>query len=181
MILNSKNSNYVFSFPKSFLFKEVKDRYEPILKRTASPYSSLVDYLNASIQGITFPGIESEVVQQTLREDNVKWKDGFRAGKHLQKEFTVTFKSYEGYINYWIMYDQLKQFLSYDQELEFFAPTSLSFLDQTGFELINMEYQQVLFTGMSSLELSFSSNVSEFQTFDCTFVYNYLNVKRRLD
>jgi hypothetical protein len=181
MILNSRNTNYIISFPKNFLYPKVQERYASLLKRLPLPYDSVTDYMNASIQSLTFPGVSVENVEQTLHEDKVQWKGGFRMGKQFDKNFDITFKSYEAYINYWMMFDQFEEFLSYDNENEFLPNLTLSFLDQDGFELVTITYKQITMMSISELELNFSSNSAEFQSFTCGFHYNYFEVKRRLD
>jgi hypothetical protein len=105
-------------------------------------------------------------------------KDGFDFDKHIDKTFTVTFKLFEGYINYWIMFEQLRLFYAYNAPNEYFNPMRLSFLDGVGFEFIAFEFDKILFTGLSELNLDFSSTTPEFQTFDATFHYNYFDVKK---
>lgn len=181
MILNSRNNNYIISFPRNFLYPTVQKRYAPLLKRLPIPYDSVTDYLNASIQSLTFPGISTENVEQVLYEDRVQWKGGFRLGKQIEKDFSMTFKSYEAYINYWMMFDQFQEFLAYDNENEFLPNLTLSFLDQDGFELVVFEFKQLTMKGISELELNFSSNTADFNNFTCDFHYNYFEIKRRLD
>lgn len=181
MILNSRNNNFIVGFPKTFLYQRVQERYAPLLKRLPLPYDSVTDYLNASIQSMTMPSISAENVSQTLYEDGIQWKGGYRIGKYMEKDFTITFKSYEAYVNYWIMFDQFQEFLAYDNENQYLPNMTLSFLDQDGFELVVFEFKQITMTGLSELELNFSSNTAEFNNFTCDFHYNYLTIKRRLD
>ena len=181
MILNSRNANYVLTFPRNFLYESVQDRYRTYLKRLPLPYNDVNDYLNASVQQFTFPSIDAENVEQTLYEDKIQWKGAFRLGKSFDKSFQITFKSYEGYINYWMMFDQFQEFLSYDNANAFMPNITLSFLDQDGFELIVIDFKQLTMTSISELELNFSSNTPEFQSFSCGFGYNYYELKRRLE
>lgn len=176
MILNAKNSNFNINLAPNFLYPEVIEKYERYLIHDPNPYNTLVDYLNASIQGISFKGFAFEPPQQTLLDDFVKWKGGFDANKLLDKTFTITFKTYEGFINYWILRENLIQFLDYDAKNEFMPSVRLSFLDHVGFEMVNYRFEQVLMVGIGDLELSYSSNMPEFTTFSVDFTYNYLNI-----
>lgn len=180
MILNSRNSNFILTFPKNFLYPRIQDRYRTYLKRLPLPYDSVTDYLNASIQSTSFPGASIGIVEQRLYEDPVKWKDGL-SGRFFKREFSVEFKSYEGYINYWMMFDLLQEYANYDNKEPYLPNITLSFLDQSGFELIVYEYQKVIMTDISDLQLNFTSNAADFQSFSCSFTYNYFKVKRRLD
>lgn len=181
MILSSKNNNFIVKFPNNFLYPSINEKYERYVKRLGIPYENVTDYLNASIQQISFAGSDNETVRQTLMEDPVRWKSGFRFGIEYQRDFDITFKNYEGYINYWIMFEQLREFLSYDNEQQFLPNISLTFLDQTGFEFITIEYKQILMRSISDLDLDYSSNTPEFQTFTCGFSFNYFEIKQRLE
>lgn len=180
-ILNAKNSNFLLKFPPNFLYPEVVEKYQRYLIHDPNPYDTLVDYLNASIQSVNFTGFSYTPNQQVLLDDFVGWKSGFDANKMLVKTFTVNFKTYEGFINYWIMREQLTQFLDYDTENEFLSPITLSFLDHVGFELVNYKFEQVLMVGIGDLDLSFSNNMPNFETFSIDFTYNYLKIQHRLD
>lgn len=181
MILNAKNSNFIIKLPTNFLYPEIVEKYERYLIHDPNPFNSLVDYVNASIQGMSFKGFSYEPARQMLLADPVKWKNGFDVNTMLDKTFTITFKTYEGFINYWILREQLTEFLSYDQKDEFLAPITLSFLDHVGFELVNYTFQQVLMTGIGDLELSYGNNMPEFTTFDVDFAYSELKIQHRLD
>ena len=181
MILNSKNNNYIVKLPKNFIYPNIQSKYNHLIKRMPLPYDDITDYLNASIQQITLPSVSADNVDQILYEDNIQWKSGYRLGRIIDKNFSLTFKSYEGYINYWIMFEQLQQYLSYDNKNEFLPDIILSFLDQHGFELISIIFKQIIMKSISELELNFSSNTPEFQSFTCEFHFNYFEIKHRLD
>ncbi|HRW21753.1 MAG TPA: hypothetical protein P5509_07265 [Bacteroidales bacterium] len=181
MILNAKNNNFRIEFPSEFFYPEVVDKYNFYLKRLPIPYTNMRDFVNASIQGVTFPAASGPIVDQTLYEDPVKWKGRGKLERWISREFSVTFKLYEGYINYWIMFEQLQKFYAYDQPNYMLGDLVLSFLDNSGFEIIAFKFIKVVYQGISSLDLSFSSNVPDFKTFQCDFVFNYMDIIKRLD
>ena len=181
MILNAKNSNFVLKLPTNFLYPEVVEKYNRYLIHDPNPYNNLVDYVNASIQSVNFTGFGYDPAPQTLYDDFVKWKRGWNSTKMLNKTFTISFKTYEGFINYWILREQFIQFLDYDTENEFLAPITLSFLDHAGFELFKYTFEQVLMIGIGDLDMSFAANMPEFNTFSIDFTYNYLKLGSRVD
>lgn len=180
MILNSKNNNFIVTLNRGFITPEITKRYETYLKRLPTPYENLHDYVTASIQAITFPQLSVDPVEQTLYEDPVSFKGGRRFETYLDRTFTITFKTYEGYINYWVMFDLFRAFYDLDNKEEFLPDVNISFLDQTGFEFITLNFHQILMTSISELELNYSSNTAEFRTFTITFKYNYFKVEKRL-
>jgi len=180
MILNSKNNNFIVRFNKGFIYPEIVQRYETYLKRLPLPYESVQDYLTASIQAVSFPSVDIEPVEQTLYEDPHSSKGGKRFETYLDRSFTITFKTYEGYINYWIMFDLIRQYYDLDNTDEYLPDINLTFMDHTGFELMTINFNQIVLTGLSELELNYSSNTAEFRTFTAKFKYNYIKIQKRL-
>jgi len=78
MILNSRNNNFIITIPRNFVYPSIVKKYETYLKRLPLPYDNLSDYLNASIQAMTFPSLSTELVEQVLYEEPVS--AGFEAG-----------------------------------------------------------------------------------------------------
>jgi hypothetical protein len=181
MILNSRNNNFIVSFTKGFFPSSISQKYETYIKRLPIPYENLHDYMTASVQSMTFPSLTADPVEQILYEDNYTSKGGLRLDRYLDRDFTITFKLYEGYINYWIMFDTFRAFYDLDNKESFLSDVTLSFLDQTGFEFIAVEFHQILITNISEVELNYSSNTADFQTFNATFKYNYIKIKKRFD
>lgn len=182
MILNAKNNNFRLEFPKEFFFDDVVNKYKFYLQRTPVPYTTIKDFINSSIQGVSFPAAEApEPVEQILYEDPIKWRGRGKLERWINRDFTVTFKLYEAYINYWIMFEQLQKFYAYEQPNYMLGDLVLSFLDNTGFEIIAFKFEKIVYTGISELDLSFSSNIPEFTTFTCDFKFNYMDIIKRLD
>lgn len=181
MILTAKNNNFIVRFNKGFFYPSIVKKYETYLKRLPIPYENLHDYMTASIQAITFPALTAEPVEQILYEDNYTSKGGLRLERYLTREFNITFKLYEGYINYWVMFDLFRDYYDLDNKDKFLADVNLTFLDQTGFEFISVEMHQILMLSMSELELNYSSNAADFKTFNVNFKYNFIKIKKRFD
>lgn len=181
MFLNAKNNNFRFEFPRDFFFKEVVDKYTPYIKKMPVPYDNLRDYINASVQSITFPSVAGPTVDQTLLEDPIVLKGRGDTKRWMSRDFSVTFKLCEGYLNYWIMFEQLMAFYDYHNGDYTMGDVILQFLDNNGFEFIAFRFGKIVYTGISELNLSFSSNIPEFQTFTCDFKYNYPTILNRKD
>lgn len=181
MILNAKNNNFRFELKKDFFFQPIVEKYEYIIKKLPSPYRTIRDYINAGVQEVTFPSTSlNKSVQQSLHNPEVPWKGPFNMEKNISKDITVTFKLYEGYVNYWIMFEQLNYFYQYTTLDQAFSDMQLSFMDNSGFELFTFNFGRVIYFGISELSLSFSSNVPEFKTFTCNFTYTTFDLLKRL-
>jgi hypothetical protein len=177
MILTSKNNNFIVTFNQGWFYPSVVKKYETYIKKLPIPYQTLHDYMTASVQAMTFPALSAEPVEQVLYEDPYSSKGGKRLETYLSRELTLTFKLYEGYINYWIMFDQFVAYYNLNNKEAFMPDISLTFLDQTGFEFLTVQFHQIVILNISELELNYSSNTAEFKNFTMNFKYNYIRMR----
>jgi hypothetical protein len=52
----------------------------------------------------------------------------------------------------------------------------IEMIDSEGYSLVTVQLKDMIMSSVGSLDLNFSSNTIEFQTFDINFVYNNLNI-----
>ena len=64
MVLNNLPQNFAVYFPQNFFYREVHDRWMPIIKKMLLPYMSVEDYMNAQIQSIDLPQINMQSQSQ---------------------------------------------------------------------------------------------------------------------
>lgn len=176
MILNGKNNNFIINLTKGFIYTEIEDKYSVYISKLPTPYTTVLSYLSASIQSITFPALSAESVEQVLYEDPVKWKGGKRLDRYLNKEFTIGFKNYEGYTNYWILYEQFQAYYALDNREQFFPDVTITFLDHTGYEFVRVILKQIVMNSLSEIDLNYSSNSAEFKNFTAGFSFNYIEI-----
>jgi len=191
MILSAKNNNFIVRFNQGFFYPNIVKKYETYIKRLPIPYENLHDYMTASVQAMTFPSLTADPVEQLVNDNLYSSRGGFYFEKYLTRDFNITFKLYEGYINYWVMFDLFQEFYSSaantpkdklnTKKSPFLPDVTITFLDQTGFEFVAVELNQILLTSLSEVELNYSSNTAEFKTFNANFKYNYIAIKKRLD
>lgn len=180
MILTSKNNNFIVTFNQGWFYPSIIKRYETYIKRLPVPYQNLHDYMTASVQAMSFPALSAEPVEQILYEDTYTSKGGLRLERYLDRKINLTFKLYEGYINYWVMFDTFRAFYDLDNKEAFMPDISVTFLDQTGFEFITVQFHQIVILSISEVELNYSSNTAEFKTFNMSLNYNYIKIQKRL-
>jgi hypothetical protein len=191
MILSAKNNNFIVRFNQGFFYPSIVKKYETYIKRLPIPYETLHDYMTASVQAMTFPSLTADPVEQLVNDNMYSSRGGFYFEKYLTRDFNITFKLYEGYINYWVMFDLFQEFYSSaantpkdklnTKKSPFLPDVTITFLDQTGFEFVAVELNEILLTSLSEVELNYSSNTAEFKTFNANFKYNYIAIKKRLD
>ena len=98
------------------------------------------------------------------------------------KELNVTFKALDGYINYWMMLEILEYYYCLDGLHPWTAEgVGLQFYDGEGSVIVTCQLKEMIFIGMSDLNLDFSDNTADFKTFECNFLYNTLRTKINVD
>ena len=182
MILNSLNNQFVIRFPKGFFYPEIHEKWTPIIKRLKLPYETLEDFMNAAVQSLDFPSVDLAFVEQPQQQ----FKIAYRGGKELEpvfdKNLTVTFKLSEGFITYWILFEQIELFMNiYDVEKPFWDPMYVSFLDHHGFELVAFSFKQIIPTALSQFNISYATTAAEFNTFTLNLRYNRFNIDNRIE
>ncbi len=181
MILNSKYNNFVLNFLPGFVPNEIEDRYGKFIRRYPIPFENVLNYINFTIQTISWPSLATETVEQ-----NGRIVFPFKGGKDLfayfNKEMNITFKTTEGFLNYFILLDMLVDYwaLGNEKEVTYIPDIYLNLLDHSGYHIFTYAFRGVVWTGISELELSYATNVPEYKTFDCSFkykIFEIINVK----
>jgi len=183
-LLNSKFSNFVLNFPKGWFYPEVVEMYEPYFKRTVIPYTNLTDYINFTIQSVSWPAITLETVSQDRKDLTATYKSGWDLTRSTAKNLTITFRTTEGFLNYFIMRSQLEMYFAKgkDAKNDIFLPDlNLLMLDHYGFLILVQRMKFVVFSGLSELELSQAANVPEYKTFTADFNYSALTFTKEFD
>ena len=180
-ILNAKLNQFTVWIPKDFFYPEIIERWTPVVKRLKLPYQSLEDFFNASIQSVTFPEVTLNPVSQPQTMFNIKYRGGKELEPILDKNITITFKLIEGFITYWMIFEQIELFQKYAETSPFWPSMYVSFLDHHGFLLVNFEFQKIVPNSLSQFNVSYASVASDFNTFTLNLLYNRYKITRRLD
>lgn len=181
MLLNSLNNQYIIKFSKTFFYPEIHERWTPIIKRLKLPYESIEDFINSSIQSLNFPSVELPTVEQGQQQFKIAYRNGKELEPLFDKNLTVTFKLSEGFITYWILFEQIELFMNvYNVKKTFWDPMYVSFLDHHGFELIAFTFNQITPTSLSQFDISYATTTAEFNTFTLNLRYNRFKIERRI-
>jgi hypothetical protein len=191
---------FVFKFPKDFLPKEIEEKYNKILNREKSVIRTSIDYLNESIQGVSFPGITDLLIEQTQyspeHPENKNKQEGL-SGKRISiepsrnnvsyspknilsqigGEFTVTLRKNQGLYNYFMMYETifykaLKEYANVTKQDDFFE---IDILDSTGRVIGRVKLFQPRIDGIDGLEFSYNKLERQVETFDLKFRFNNID------
>jgi len=178
-ILNAKGNMFTIWFPPNFFYPNVVKNWEPVVKRLKLPYQTIEDFFNASIQSISIPPVDLNVALQQQRQYEVAYKGGKELEAQFEKTLDVTFKLAEGFVTYWIIFDQIEEYLTYKEGDVFWPSMYVSFLDMHGFELVAFEFNKIVPTGLSAFDVSYATTAAEFNTFTLGLKYSRFNIKRR--
>lgn len=183
MLLNARDNLFQFGFPRTFIPKEVGDKYKGYLNRLpGNLIEEPIDFINYTIQSINFPGMGYDPVQQSqFPGRKILFRDALPIQELFQKEMTVTFQLVDGYINYWILLETLTYYYNFSTEKPYAGDLNLRILDSEGNSLVTATMHKVLIKSISDLQMSFASNVAEFKTFDLSLAYNDLEIRVELD
>jgi hypothetical protein len=141
---------------------------------------SLEDFMNASVQSVSFPSMDLPIQEQQQGQFRIAYRGGKELEPVFEKNLTVTFKLSEGFFTYWIMFEQLESYLEYRDSEPFWPPMYVSFLDHQGREIIAFSFEKIVPRGMSQFEISYSQTAAEFNTFNVNLRYNRFNIDRRI-
>ncbi len=179
MILNAMQNGFIFNFPKGFIYPEVVEKYEGYIKRMPIPYDTVNDFINATIQSVNFPTIRSIDNVEQIRPGGYKqnYKSSTTLQNLIQRDFTVSFKLGEGFINYWVLYENIVRFLDFQNPEQYLPDFRLLLLDNEGIIMASVILQQPIVTSISDLQLNYASTTPQFSTFSIGFRCNYVNVK----
>ena len=180
-LLNAKLNQFTIWFPKDFFYPEIRERWTPVVKRLKLQYQSLEDFFNASVQSVTFPEVTLNPVTQPQTMYQIRYRGAKELEPILDKNITVTFKLIEGFITYWMLFEQIEMYQLYSDTNPFWPSMYVSFLDHHGFELVNFEFQKIVPNSLSQFNVSYASVASDFNTFTLNLLYNRYKITRRLD
>ena len=172
MILNARNNGFVFLFPPDFFSDEIKEKYKKYYQNLILPYDTIEDFMSSTIQQVEFPGWDMPLAQQTR---TLGKRQEYKGSKPIEdvfkREFTITFKMTDAFLNYWIFLDNALNYIDFDNREPTFSPMSLSMVDNQGYLVSSIKFNRPILKGQDALKFSYSSVTPEFRTFNARFQY----------
>jgi hypothetical protein len=179
MFLSSRNNQFRFEFPRKFIPEEVANKYRPFInKMPGSMIKEPIDLFNYGIQSMNLPGPTFEPVRQRDSPGSSRrYRTPPSQSTRPDKTMTLTMQSFDGFINYWMAIDIFESYFNKSGKEPFLNEgVGIQIMDGEGNLFVTANIREMLMTSVSALDLNFSSNTVEFQTFDINFEYNILDV-----
>ena len=86
-------------------------------------------------------------------------------------------QSFDGFINYWMAIELFKYYYDRDGKQPWLPEgVGLQIMDGEGNVYVTAQLEEMIMTSVGALDLNFSSNTVDFQTFDINFTYNILDI-----
>lgn len=183
MILSSKNNQYRFSFPRTFIPPDIANKYRSYFNRMPGGLiKEPIDFFNYSIQSINIPGPSFTTTEQNDNPGNTRvFRSSLPRLELFDKTMTVTMQAFDGWVNYWMAVELFEYYYRLSGKEPFLPDgVGIEMLDGNGYVLVTVQPRDLIMTGVSSIDLNFSSNTIEFQTFDINFSYNNININLNL-
>jgi hypothetical protein len=178
MRLNSQSSQFIFNLPSDFLKPETISSYQPVLEKNWIQYENVIDYLNSTIKSVNFPGLSFDMPKQIVMRGKER---NFKPAKNVQdittnKDITITFRSVDADLNYWLMFDVLtKHYL--DVENAFLNPFTITCVDIHRDALYVIKFYEVILKSLSDNTFNYSQQKIQSKDFTMVFHFNFYDIE----
>ena len=179
MILSARNNQFKFDFPRNFIPEPIAKKYKPFLTRIPGGLiKEPIDYWNYGIQSLNLPGPSFDAVTQVDYPGNQRaFRSSIPKQQLFDKTMTVTMQAFDGYVNYWMAIEMFDYYYKLSGKHPYLPEgVGVQMLDADGTVFVTVQLKDMFISEVGALDLNFSSNTIEFQTFDITFGYNILDV-----
>lgn len=191
--LSPRYDLFRFTLPKDFLDEEITLKYDQIINKLPGVITNSIDYLNESIQGISFPGISDILMEQQQHGYNSNpytnntgrlniepqrtniYRSTTNPLMSINRELTITFRYNQGLYNYFMLYESiLKQ---HDKTYNYTPNSSfvLELLSEKGKVISKIKFTDLLMDSIDGLEFNYSKIERETGTFNVTFKFNNID------
>lgn len=178
MRLSSQSSQFIFNLPSDFLPTEIIQTYNPILEKNWIQYENVIDYINSTVKSVNFPGITFDMPKQITMRGKERQ---FKPAKNVQDittthELTVTLRSVDSDLNYWLMFDILsKHYL--DTERAFLSPFTITCVDIHRDAIYVIRFYEIILKGMGENTFNYSQQKVQSKDFTLNFHFNFYDIE----
>jgi len=182
MLLNVRQDGFIFQFPPTFFHESIVEKYKKYYQSLVLPYDTIGEFMASTIQTINFPGWNMDPVTQTrLLGKKQDFKNATQVVDTFQRNFEITFKLTDAYLNYFIFLENSLRFLDFTNKEQTFDPMRLSLLDNQGYLVASIIFKRPILSSQDGFKLSYSANTPQFKVFTAKFVYFDFDIELDFD
>lgn len=141
-------------------------------------YETVIDYLNATIKSINYPGLSVQTPEQNLIRGKTRaYKPAINVQDILSShELAITFRSVDADLNYWLAYDIFtKHYL--DVTNMYINPFILTAVDIWRDAIYRIKFMEIIAIGLSDNTFDYSQQKTNSKEFTITFKFNFTDVE----
>ena len=184
MFVPSNLSNFRLELPRNFIPEDLEQRFLPVLNKMNSGFEKVNDYISATLKNIAFPSLSQEIVSQSKRLPKVTLpavNKNYRSGQNPNslfenKEFSISFLSTDGFLNYFILMDAYFWYYNYGRANHYTPDFRLIIMDIHGIETMSVVFREVIFTALEGLTFSYNDTNEGYSEFSVNFKYNIMDL-----
>jgi len=176
MRISSQNNQFIFQFPVDFVSPRLYQQFQTYLDSIRSPYDNVLDYINATIKEIVFPGSQYENPEQRIKYGKkMPWRASINIYDTFQQELDITFRSVDSHINYFMLLEIIQEL--YQTAKQTWVPFfSLHILDKNGDLTYTVIFKNNLLKTLSENRLTYQHQDFSEKQFTMTFRFSYLDI-----
>ena len=194
--LKSRQDNFRLLLPKEFICDEIVEKYTKVLQDAHSFYTTPIDFLNETIQGVQVLGFTGGTVQQQQPGRGAWSKTQERKPQNtflhtatdynyrsevspvalIDKTLNVTFRHTLGFVNYFLLFENF--FWQYMRDKEYKELVKAFYIDianEKGEVYARIMLADPVIDSMDMLDLNFTQPVASSQTFNVVFKYSNID------
>lgn len=181
MRISAQNNQFIFSLPYYLIEEWIDKDFNKLMEKNYMPYDSVMDYINSTIKEVVFPSMSFNIIDQSAKYGKkIPHKESGNIFDKYTSEIEITFRATDSYLNFFIMQQILiESYLNTSkQNIPFMQ---LSILDKNGDCIYTVNFEDVIFKGMSEIRLGYQQQDINDKTFNVTFRYTWLDIKWELN
>lgn len=178
MRLNSQSSQFIFNLPSDFVSREVNNGYRDMLEKNWIQYESVVDYINSTIDSVTFYGISFNLPKQIMMRGKERYHKPAQNPQDIitSRELQITFDSVDSDLNYWLMYEIINKHYI-DVNNQFVQPFTLTCVDINRDAIYIIKFYEIIIKSLSDNTFSYSNQKINRKQFTIGFHFNFYDIE----
>jgi len=191
MIQSPQSSDFIVVLPDNFLYERIKDMYRDWFDANNWLFVNINDFLASTLVRANFTGFTSSTNEQTKGKGSKKvmFRSGINLSESSNKQLQLTFRMTTGFLNYFILLDQLQAYSDSDNNSDnnyvtgddaFLNNLTMFILNEEGQIAFERIYENIVFYAIDDISLDKESLKVRDIEFTVRFLYTDFKIKRNI-